>query len=148
MFRIYVLIIPSLIDLLSRSWRDPNFFGYTTTRVCQREAPAFDALSESACVVACVLAGCDYGPQVRGIGIKRALHLVRNSSMEAEWNFDYDDLKTCIQTPDCFRSRRSEAAKFKRNKCRESYNWVNSYGPFLWRRVGETGVWGISPSSS
>jgi exonuclease-1 len=36
------------------------------------DVPIFKGLSEDAAVFACVLAGCDYGPNIHGIGIKRA----------------------------------------------------------------------------
>jgi exonuclease-1 len=40
------------------------------------DIPEFRGLSHDGCVTACILAGCDYGPSVPGIGLKRAVDLV------------------------------------------------------------------------
>ena len=40
------------------------------------DIPEFRGLSHDACVTACILAGCDYGPSIPGIGLKRAVDLV------------------------------------------------------------------------
>jgi hypothetical protein len=40
------------------------------------DIPEFRGLSHDGCVTACILAGCDSGPSVPGIGLKRAVHLV------------------------------------------------------------------------
>lgn len=55
------------------------------------EAPSFSGLNESASIVACVLAGCDYGPQINGVGIKRAIKLVRTFS-QLDDTLDFNQL--------------------------------------------------------
>jgi exonuclease-1 len=40
-------------------------------------APIFQGLSERDSTLACVLAGCDYGPRIKGVGLKRAVNLVK-----------------------------------------------------------------------
>ena len=42
-----------------------------------RDAPGFRELSKEAITLACITSGCDYGPEVRGIGIKRAIKYAR-----------------------------------------------------------------------
>lgn len=51
-----------------------NMSGYELTRPI-REAPVFRGISESACRLACVLAGCDYGPIIHGLGLVGATRI-------------------------------------------------------------------------
>ena len=44
------------------------------------DIPELRSFSTSACRAVCILAGCDYGPEIRGIGIKSAIDLVARSS--------------------------------------------------------------------
>ena len=51
-----------------------NMSGYELTRpIC--DAPVFRGISESACRLACVLAGCDYGPSIHGLGLVGATRI-------------------------------------------------------------------------
>lgn len=49
-------------------------------------APAFRDLSNEAAMIACITSGCDYGPEVRGIGIKRAIKYARMADDSHEPN--------------------------------------------------------------
>jgi exonuclease-1 len=52
------------------------------------DAPAFKDMSGRACILACVLAGCDYGPRLHGIGLVRASRLAPR--LEKAWANERD----------------------------------------------------------
>ena len=82
------LVITEDSDLLvyecPRTWfkfdHDTGFALEVTGPISRTDA--LTSLSPDGVTVACILAGCDYGPRLPGIGIRRAIQIVRDSDIQ------------------------------------------------------------------